>query len=108
MGRIALLVLEAGGAGRAVWVVGNGGSAATASHFVCDLAKTATVAGAPRLRALALTDNVPLLTAWGNALSYQVVFAEQVRSFVPADDLVVPISARGNSATVLAPAAATC
>jgi D-sedoheptulose 7-phosphate isomerase len=105
--RIAHLLLEAGRAGRSVWVLGNGGSAATASHFACDLAKTATVVGAPRLRALALTDNVPLLTAWGNDVSYEVVFAEQVRSFVRADDLVVAISASGNSPNVLAAAAVT-
>jgi D-sedoheptulose 7-phosphate isomerase len=58
--------------------------------------------GHPRLRALAFTDNVPLLTAWGNDASYEVVFAEQVRTFTRAGDLVIAISASGNSPNVLA------
>lgn len=98
---IAQLLLEAGREERTVFIFGNGGSAATASHLACDLAKTATVPGLPRLRALALTDNVPLLTAWGNDASYDVVFAEQLRTFVRWRDIVIAISASGNSPNVL-------
>jgi D-sedoheptulose 7-phosphate isomerase len=95
-------LLQAARAGRTVFILGNGGSAATASHFACDLAKTASVPGFPRLRALAFTDNVPLLTAWGNDASYEVVFAEQVQTFVRPHDIVIAISASGNSPNVLA------
>lgn len=99
-------LLEAGRQGRTIFILGNGGSAATASHLACDLAKTAMVEGFPRLRAVALTDNVPLLTAWGNDASYEVVFAEQLRTLARAEDLVIAISASGNSPNVVAAVAA--
>jgi D-sedoheptulose 7-phosphate isomerase len=99
---LATLLLEAARDGRSVLILGNGGSAATASHLACDLAKTASLPGHPRLRALALTDNTPLLTAWGNDASYEVVFAEQVRTFARPGDVVIAISASGNSPNVLA------
>jgi D-sedoheptulose 7-phosphate isomerase len=98
---IVELLLDAGQTGKTVFILGNGGSAATASHMACDLAKTASAPGFRRLRALALTDNVPLLTAWGNDASYDVVFAEQLRTFARRDDLVIAISASGNSPNVL-------
>lgn len=104
--RIAEALLGAQRDGRTVFILGNGGSAATASHLACDLAKTASMPGQPRLRALAFTDNVPLLTAWGNDASYDVVFAEQVETFVRAHDIVIAISASGNSPNVLAAARA--
>ena len=104
LARITDLLLDAGRAGKTIFILGNGGSAATASHLACDLAKTASIPGHPRLRALALTDNVPLLTAWGNDASYEVVFAEQVRTFAQPGDLVIAISASGNSPNVLAAA----
>src|SRR3954468_685283 len=66
LGRAVELVLEARAAGRRVYIIGNGGSAATASHLVCDLVKTAHVAGFAPLRAFALADNTPLMTAWAN------------------------------------------
>ena len=101
LAQIAQLLLDAGREERTVFIFGNGGSAATASHLACDLAKTASMPGQPRLRALALTDNVPLLTAWGNDDSYDVVFAEQLRTFVRWRDVVIAISASGNSPNVL-------
>jgi D-sedoheptulose 7-phosphate isomerase len=106
LAEITALLLEAGREGQTVFILGNGGSAATASHLACDLVKTASVPGHPRLRAIALTDNVPLLTAWGNDASYDVVFAEQLRALARPGDLVVAISASGNSPNVLAAAAA--
>jgi D-sedoheptulose 7-phosphate isomerase len=106
LARITDLLLDAGRTGKTIFILGNGGSAATASHLACDLAKTASVPGQPRLRALALTDNVPLLTAWGNDASYEVVFAEQLKTFAQPGDLVIAISASGNSPNVLAAATA--
>jgi D-sedoheptulose 7-phosphate isomerase len=106
LARITDMLLEAGRDGRTIFILGNGGSSATASHLACDLAKTASVPGHPRLRALALSDNVPLLTAWGNDASYDVVFSEQLKTFVKAGDLVIAITASGNSPNVLAAAAA--
>ncbi len=88
--------------GRAVFLLGNGGSAATASHLACDLAKGLVAPGRPRMRVVALTDNVPLLTAYGNDIAYDRVFAEQLANFVQSSDVVLAISGSGNSPNVLA------
>jgi D-sedoheptulose 7-phosphate isomerase len=88
--------------GGTVFVLGNGGSAATASHFVCDLAKGTRTDGLPAFRVLSLTDNVPLMTAWANDTSYDRVFAEQLSALVRPGDVLVAISASGNSSNVLA------
>ena len=86
---------------RHIYILGNGGSASTATHFACDLSKATVVKGRPRLRVTSLTDNVALLTALANDMSYEDVFAEPVRSLVNPGDLVIAISASGNSPNVL-------
>lgn len=84
-----------------VFLFGNGGSAALASHLACDLAK-GTVNGSPkRFRALALTDSVPLMTAWANDSKYDNIFAEQLLNFVQPQDVAFAISGSGNSPNVL-------
>lgn len=91
--------------GRRIFVAGNGGSAATASHMACDFAKTtlgkAQTLPTKRMKAIALTDNVPLITAWGNDVRYDVVFSEQLRNLAEAGDLLIVISASGNSPNIL-------
>jgi D-sedoheptulose 7-phosphate isomerase len=87
--------------GRMIFIAGNGGSAATASHFANDLAKATIVPGQPRFRVIALTDNVPLLTAWSNDSSYADAFAEQLRPLVRPGDVFIAISGSGNSENVL-------
>jgi D-sedoheptulose 7-phosphate isomerase len=82
-------------------ICGNGGSAATASHFACDLAKWTISTERRRLRALALTDNVPLMTAWSNDRSYDSLFVEQLLTHYRPGDLLVAISGSGNSPNVL-------
>ena len=100
--QIADTLVRAYDAGRTVYLCGNGGSAALASHFACDLGKgTAYCNGGKRLRALALTDNLPTLTAWANDSSYEDVFSEQLRNFVQPGDVAVAISGSGNSKNVL-------
>jgi D-sedoheptulose 7-phosphate isomerase len=84
-----------------VFPLGNGGSAATASHFACDLSKGTHQSGLPRFRVMALTDNVPLITAWGNDKNYECVFAEQLEALARPGDVVVLISASGNSPNIL-------
>jgi D-sedoheptulose 7-phosphate isomerase len=96
------MLLDARARGKRVYVMGNGGSSATASHFVCDLVKTARVAGFDPVRAFALTDNTPLLTAWANDSAYEHSFAEQVGALVDPDDVVIGISASGNSPNIVA------
>lgn len=87
--------------GRQVFLMGNGGSGATCSHMVNDLQKCLYLAGGKTLRALALTDCVPLITAWANDLSYDRIFAEQLRPWVQPGDLVICLSGSGNSPNVL-------
>lgn len=94
--------MEARANGRRVFIVGNGGSAATASHFVCDLVKTAEVEGLEPFMAFALCDNVSLMTAWGNDLRFEQIFAEQVRALAEAGDVLIVISASGNSPNIIA------
>jgi D-sedoheptulose 7-phosphate isomerase len=86
---------------RAVYLFGNGGSAALASHCACDFGKGTVINGNRRFRVLALTDNVPLMTAWANDARYDDIFAEQLRSFLQCDDVVFAISGSGNSPNVL-------
>lgn len=95
------LLLESAHRGRKVFICGNGGSASTASHFACDLAKNTRTAGAPSFRVIALTDNIPLMTAWANDTGYDNIFAAQLDPLVEPDDVVIGISCSGNSANVL-------
>ena len=88
--------------GATTFIVGNGGSAATASHMMNDLNKFTCVEGRPRFRAIALTDNVPLLTAIGNDVDYASVFAEPLRNLLGPDDVLIAISGSGNSPNVVA------
>lgn len=87
--------------GRTIFACGNGGSAATATHFVCDLVKVASVPGKARVRAMALTDNVSVITAWANDEAYEVIFEEQLKNFLQPGDVVVGISTSGMSENVL-------
>lgn len=87
--------------GNTVFICGNGGSAATATHFGCDLAKRPIVAGQPRFRVIALTDNNALMTALSNDIGYDQVFAEQLIPLVREGDVLIGISGSGNSPNVL-------
>lgn len=104
LARAASMLLDCRERDGTVFVLGNGGSAATASHFACDLAKGTQVTGSAPFRVVPLTDNVPLLTAWANDTSYDRVFAELLAPLVRSRDVVVMISASGNSPNVLAAA----
>lgn len=91
--------------GGQVFIIGNGGSAATASHMACDLNKT--ILGSRimdshrRFRVMALTDNTPLITAWANDVGYECVFAEQLKTWVGPGDLVIAITGSGNSLSII-------
>ena len=94
-------LLLAGQERRQIFIIGNGGSASTASHMMNDLNKYASVPGQPRFKALALTDNVPLMTAVGNDQSYAEVFVEPLQNLMQPGDVLVAISASGNSPNVV-------
>jgi len=87
--------------GHRIFIMGNGGSAATASHFALDLAKNTIVPQAPRLKAISLTDHVPLITAWSNDTAYEHIFEEQLANMIEPGDVVIGISASGNSLNVI-------
>ncbi len=86
---------------RQVFAMGNGGSAATASHFVADLGKNTRAEGLPHFRAFALTDNVASITAYANDEGYENIFSQQLAASVQCNDVVIGISASGNSKNVL-------
>ena len=87
--------------GRRIFVMGNGGSAAMASHFACDLGKGTVQEGKTRFKIMSLNDNVPLLTAYANDFGYETVFAEPLASLAEPGDVAIAISSSGNSPNVL-------
>ena len=92
---------EARIAGRQVFIMGNGGSASTATHFVCDLAKNTRRVDLPHFRVVGLTDNMAIFSAYANDEGYEHVFEAQLDNLLNPDDIVVGISASGNSKNVL-------
>jgi D-sedoheptulose 7-phosphate isomerase len=99
--RVADVLLDAHYHKNAIYLFGNGGSAALASHFACDLGKGTVNGSGHRFRVLSLTDNVPLMTAWANDSHYEHIFAEQLENFVRKRDVAFAISGSGNSPNVL-------
>lgn len=94
------ILREARDQGRQIFVCGNGGSASTASHFVCDMMKGASQRGS-RFRILALTDSLPTITAYSNDVSYESIFTEQLKNFAQKGDVVMALSGSGNSPNVV-------
>jgi len=99
--KIVCALMEAYESRRMIYLFGNGGSAALASHFACDLGKGASNGSSKRFQVLAFTDNVPLMTAWANDARYEDIFAEQLINFVHPDDITFAISGSGKSPNVL-------
>lgn len=87
--------------GRTLFVFGNGGSAALASHFACDIGKGTIAGRAKRLKTIALTDNVALITAWANDKAYEEIFSEQLESLAEKGDIALAISGSGNSPNII-------
>jgi D-sedoheptulose 7-phosphate isomerase len=101
----ARILIDAYHAGRTVFIAGNGGSAAIASHLACDLEKTVagprTRRSARRLRAVSLGDNLATLTAWANDEGYENVFSERLRAHADPGDVLLVVSSSGNSPNIL-------
>jgi D-sedoheptulose 7-phosphate isomerase len=95
------ILVEARAAGRSIFVCGNGGSAAATSHFVCEMLKGASYGQPRRFRIMALTDGLSTITAYANDVSYECVFAEQLKNFAEAGDVLIAISGSGNSLNVV-------
>ena len=88
---------------RFVYIIGNGGSGANASHFCEDLGKSTVLdfETQQRLKVLSLTDNTPYILAWGNDTSYDRIFSEQLKNFGEPGDLLIAISGSGNSPNII-------
>ena len=84
-----------------IFIMGNGGSGSTASHFACDLNKGSCFNLEKKFKVICLNDNMPTMLAYANDLSYSKVFVEQLRNFLQPGDVVIGVSASGNSENVL-------
>jgi D-sedoheptulose 7-phosphate isomerase len=93
---------------RQVFIMGNGGSAATASHFVCDLAKNTRQVGQNHFKVIGLSDNISLISALANDEGYENIFVQQMINFLNPGDIVIAISASGNSPNVVKAVAYAC
>lgn len=97
------LLYEAYSNKKMVFVIGNGGSAANASHLAQDLAKgtRSSLEQEVRIKALSLTDNLPFVTALGNDDGYNTIFEQQLRTFASPGDILISISGSGNSPNII-------
>lgn len=95
------LLHEARVNGRQIFIMGNGGSASTASHFVCDLGKNTRMDGWPHFKVIGLADNMAIFSAYANDDGYENVFALQLANLIQPRDVVIGISTSGNSPNVL-------
>lgn len=86
---------------RNIFVMGNGGSASTSTHMACDLSKNTRKPGWPNFKVIGLADNMAIFSALANDEGYENVFAQQLATFVQPKDVVIAISASGNSKNVL-------
>lgn len=94
-------ILDAYDKEKYIFVMGNGGSGATASHFACDINKGCCMDLDKKFKMICLNDNIPTLLALANDVSYDVVFEEQLKNFFRPGDLAIGISGSGNSENVL-------
>jgi len=99
--RVIDLLYAARFTGRQVFIMGNGASASTASHFVCDLSKNTRHEGWPRYKVIGLSDNMAVFSAYANDEGYENVFCEQLANLLLPEDIVIAISASGNSRNVV-------
>jgi D-sedoheptulose 7-phosphate isomerase len=100
--RIVERLVQAYQRGRRVYTIGNGGSAATAAHIVCDFGKNTGGETWPGLRVACLSDNIPTATALSNDHGYDTVFVRQLTTLLDPGDLVIAISASGKSPNIVA------
>ena len=101
MDKAAALLLDAYRNDRQIFIFGNGGSATTANHFVCDFGKNAVRGDKRRFRILSLSDNIAKITALGNDIAYEEVFREQMKNLMRPGDVAIAISASGTSPNVV-------
>lgn len=99
--RVTNTLLDAYKNDKQVFIMGNGGSASTASHMACDLGKGTVIPGKQRFRVISLNDNMAVFSAIANDIGYDHVFLEQIKNVINPGDVVICISASGNSQNVV-------
>jgi D-sedoheptulose 7-phosphate isomerase len=99
--KVITILHDARLSGKQIFIMGNGGSASTASHFVCDLGKNTRQEGFPSFKTIGLADNMAAFSAYANDEGYENVFANQLENLLLRDDVVIGISTSGNSPNVL-------
>ena len=95
--RVIDILFEAWDNENTVFIMGNGGSASTASHLACDLAKYTVVGEKPRFKVMGLTDNIPLVSAWTNDSGFGSIFVDQLRPWLRKDDVLIGVSVHGGA-----------
>jgi len=99
--RIVNAILTAYEKDRQIFIMGNGGSGSTASHFACDINKGVSFGLVKRFKVISLSDNIPTMLAYANDSSYDDIFVEQLKNFLNPGDVVIGISGSGNSINVI-------
>lgn len=95
------VLVDAKEKGKTIFLMGNGGSSATASHYVCDFNKGVSMNQKQKFKMICLNDNIPSLMAYANDLSFDCIFIEQLKTFFQKGDIVLGISGSGNSKNVI-------
>lgn len=98
---ITNIILDAYNTERSIFIMGNGGSGTTASHFACDINKGCCSDLEKRFKVICLNDNIPIMLAYANDKSYDDIFVEQLKNFLEPGDVVIGISGSGNSKNIL-------
>ena len=99
--KISQLLINARDEKRSIFLLGNGGSASNASHYFCDMNKTSNMNNENRFKAISLVDNIPIISAQTNDISFNSVFTEQLKNFFQEKDILIAISGSGNSKNVI-------
>ena len=99
--KISQLLINARDEKRSIFLLGNGGSASNASHYFCDMNKTSNMNNENRFKAISLVDNMPIISAYTNDISFNSVFTEQLKNFFQEKDILIAISGSGNSKNVI-------
>ncbi len=99
--KIIKIIISARNNNKTIFTMGNGGSGSTASHFVSDLQKTMIMKNEKRLKAISLVDNIPVILAWSNDVSFESIFEEQLKNHLEKDDIVIAFSGSGKSKNVV-------
>lgn len=94
-------LLEAYKGGHYIYIFGNGGGGATASHFTCDINKGSSSGLEKKFKVICLNDNIPTILAYANDMSYEDIFVEQLKNYLKPSDCVIGISGSGNSRNVI-------